>query len=175
MGEKYGYIDREGQVVIKPKFSGYGNFSEGLALISLGKRRQGYIDKTGQIVIPLAESSEGGDFSECLAPVTIRAGLAACGYIDKTGKMVMQANFVGCYGFSEGLAVVHLNDATLNARYIDNTGHVVISTSFSRVSAFRGALAPVYDGGFGVADRGYIVRSGKVVWKPIHRNSPVLY
>ena len=144
---------------------GAGIFSEGLALVELGKRQQGYIDKTGQLIIKLAKRSEGGDFSEGLSPVQMRSGFAGCGYIDKRGQMALEPKYIACGGFSEGLASVRFNESSDRVHYIDKTGRIVIDTSFTLGFAFRGGLASVNAGGAGVP--GYIDRSGNVVWQPI--------
>src|SRR5205814_7895132 len=48
--EKWGFIDKKGNVVINPQFEYVAPFSEGLAAIKVGYR-YGYIDKSGKIVI----------------------------------------------------------------------------------------------------------------------------
>jgi hypothetical protein len=48
-GDKWGYIDKTGQMVIPPKFSGALGFTEGLAAVVTGDK-WGYIDKTGKYV-----------------------------------------------------------------------------------------------------------------------------
>ena len=45
-----GFIDKTGKMVIKPRFTVAGPFSEGLAAFSLGNG-EGFIDKTGKVVI----------------------------------------------------------------------------------------------------------------------------
>ncbi|EIQ8871589.1 WG repeat-containing protein, partial [Campylobacter coli] len=42
--------DKNGKIVIEPKFDGVGNFSEGLARVELNGK-YGFIDKSGKIVI----------------------------------------------------------------------------------------------------------------------------
>ena len=46
---KWGYIDKTGKFVIEPKFEGAYPFSEGLAMVKVGKA-VGYIDKTGRYI-----------------------------------------------------------------------------------------------------------------------------
>lgn len=50
---KWGYIDKDGNVVINPQFGFTWDFSEGLAVVRIGDEKSGkygYIDKTGKIV-----------------------------------------------------------------------------------------------------------------------------
>jgi hypothetical protein len=51
---KYGFINKSGEVVIKPQFHSARDFSEGLAMICVKRKGHylwGYIHKTGRIVI----------------------------------------------------------------------------------------------------------------------------
>ena len=50
MGEKYGYINQSGQVVIEPQYDEAHEFSGGLAPVRVGFRWN-YIDKTGAVKI----------------------------------------------------------------------------------------------------------------------------
>lgn len=47
---RYGFIDRNGKLVIPLNYSNAGNFSEGMAYVSEGGK-YGFIDKTGKVVI----------------------------------------------------------------------------------------------------------------------------
>jgi hypothetical protein len=47
--DKWGYIDKMGNVVIQPQFDYARGFSEGLAEVQVGDKLR-YIDKTGKIV-----------------------------------------------------------------------------------------------------------------------------
>ena len=68
---KWGYIDKNGQLVIEPVFEYASNFAEGLSCVQkIEQGKYGYIDKTGQFVIePIFK--EASDFSEGLATVAI--------------------------------------------------------------------------------------------------------
>jgi len=52
IGDKWGFINEDGQVVIAPIYDDASNFFDGLAVVKIGSK-WGYIDKTGQVVIPL--------------------------------------------------------------------------------------------------------------------------
>lgn len=67
--QKFGYKDKDGNVVVKPQFFEATDFSEGLACVKKGKTGQwAYIDTTGRTVIP-AVFRQAKPFSEGLAAV----------------------------------------------------------------------------------------------------------
>jgi hypothetical protein len=67
---RYGFIDREGNQVIEPRFEFADDFSEGLALVKV-EGKYGFIDASGEFVIEPVYSNALG-FSEGLAPVMVR-------------------------------------------------------------------------------------------------------
>lgn len=79
--DKYGYIDKKGKIVIKPKFKDAQEFLEGLAAVGI-EDESGYIDIRGEIVIEL-KFDDASDFSEGLAKVEFGSA-----YIDKTGRYI---------------------------------------------------------------------------------------
>jgi hypothetical protein len=82
IGNKYGFIDRSGKVVIQPKFDLTFHFSEGLAAVQIG-HKWGYIDRTGKMVIKPKALAQAEDFHHRLALVETKDG--RYGYIDKLG------------------------------------------------------------------------------------------
>lgn len=67
--QKFGYKDKEGNIVIKPQFFDATDFSEGLACVKKGKTScWGYIDTEGRMVIP-AQFRQAKPFREGLAAV----------------------------------------------------------------------------------------------------------
>ena len=71
MAEKYGYIDKNGKVVIEPQFDYAYPFSEGLAHVNKDAK-YGFIDKSGKVVIE-PQFDEAGAFSEGFARVAIES------------------------------------------------------------------------------------------------------
>ena len=85
-GEKFGYADENGDVVIDFMFDEAGDFSEGLAAVCTGDKA-GYIDRDGGWVIePRFDAAYA--FSEGVAVVEIGGKY---GYIDRTGRTVLPA------------------------------------------------------------------------------------
>jgi hypothetical protein len=171
---KWGYLDKTGKLIIPFKFDGAGDFSEGLAAVSL-KEKTGYIDKTGKFVIP-PQSYAGHSFSEGLAIVVLgpfdQKGerlLYKYGYINRSGNMVIQPReaeslkwlsyYYKALAFSEGLAAVEQKD---KSGYMDKVGRQVIPARYNDVQHFSEGLAAVM-----IEDKyGYIDRSGKMVIPP---------
>lgn len=180
--KQMGFINREGQVVLKlygihPDTEGYG-FRGGLARVyarspfywhqflnprSWGKKSWGFIDKTGKQVIPL--KYDGAlEFSECLATVWIKG---RAGVIDTKGRMIVEPHFSSIRPFSEGLAVIQdgeIVSPSTRYGYVDKTGKVVIRPQFSSADDFREGVAVVQVQESG--KKGYIDQTGTFVIEP---------
>ena len=69
--QKFGYKDKEGNVIIKPQYFEAADFSEGLACVKKGKTGSwGYIDTSGKTVIT-PDFKQAKPFHEGLAAVLI--------------------------------------------------------------------------------------------------------
>ena len=105
VGGKWGYINKEGKMVITPQFDAALDFLEGMAMVLVGDK-VGYINKEGEMVInPQFDSALS--FSEGMASVLVGDKM---GYINKEGKMVINPQFVFFMSFSEGLAYTKVGD-----------------------------------------------------------------
>lgn len=154
--KKWGFMDREGKIVIPFQFEYASPFSEGLAQVRVGSGREskiGFIDSRGAPMIP-PKYHEAGNFSEGLAPVAFTTDKTKpcvdCstfdwnmqwGFIDKTGRMAIEARFRNAREFHEGLAAVQ--DDSGKWGFIDPAGALVISFSFNYATYFFEGLAPV--------------------------------
>lgn len=91
VSHRYGYIDRNGRIVIPAQYEYARPFSEGLAAVEFPGTEGGtpslwgYIDTNGKTVIPPTFSAQPGDFSEGLAIVTKRSKKQTV--IDRNGKV----------------------------------------------------------------------------------------
>jgi WG containing repeat len=102
---RWGFVTREGQMVVAPKFFSVGPFFRGVARVTLevdGKRKDGFINPRGKLVIA-PEFDEAGDFREGAAPVRLSR---KWGFIDPKGHFIVSPEFQGAGEFHEGLAVV---------------------------------------------------------------------
>ncbi|EOK5664246.1 WG repeat-containing protein, partial [Campylobacter coli] len=101
---QWSFLDKNGEIIAKPKFD-YGEyFSEGLAGVKLNGK-YGFIDKSGKIAIE-SKFDGVGNFSEGLAAVGLNG---KWGFIDKNGEFAIKPKFDDIWDFSEGLAKVKLN------------------------------------------------------------------
>ena len=194
---EWGYVNRAGKVVITPKYSFAGPFSEGLAAVCSDDAKWGYIDTKGRVKVPLRYNS-AGSFSEGLATVRVHH---KWGYIDRNGREVIPIRLkYNCGSFSDGRVLVieggkwgYLDTrgervipaiyddafpftqglaAVLKSGkwgYINRKGGYVISPRFNRAQAFREGLAAVsLDGQLW----GYVDRKGNTVIKPAFEKAP---
>lgn len=165
---KVGFIDKQGKMIIKPKFQATMGFKDGLAEVLI-KGKIVFIDRTGKVVIA---PTKGYDINCCHyseGMTTVITKDRKYGYINKNGQIVIEARFHGAKVFSEGLAAVNLwsDGITYSGGkwgYIDKTGKVIIDFKFDEAEPFFGGLALV--GNPYAGETGYIDKTGKYIWKP---------
>ena len=156
--EKWGYINRQGEVVAPATFERAWRFHEGRGPVMVGGK-YGFVDATGAIVIEPSYDF-AGDFYDGLAAVKIGE---KWGYIDPTGKLVIPATFDGASDFSEGFSAVQAGDV---AYYIDKTGKkaMELPEDVRQFGRFSEGLAGVWIGE--TNGWGYIDTQGNVVIPP---------
>ncbi len=91
-GEKYGYLDINGDIAINPQFDSVSDFSEGLACIGVKNgddMKYGYIDTSGNYIVD-AQYDDALDFVDSIA--LVRSG-DYVGVIDKEGNYVMNPQY----------------------------------------------------------------------------------
>lgn len=142
-GDKFGYINNTGKVVINPQFDAAGNFSDGRALIVF-ERKAGYIDNVGKTVIS-PQFDAAGEFAEGFAQVVIGDKV---GYIDKTGRISISPQFEDAGSFTkDGLAKVKLGGVW---GFINKQGFFVVNPQYQDVFDFSEGFAAVeVDGKWG--------------------------
>ncbi|MBU4233778.1 MAG: WG repeat-containing protein [Proteobacteria bacterium] len=159
---KFGFINRQGTLIIPLQPFGEVFFSEGLLAVPDDLGKWGFRDATGKWVIP-PRFDAACCFYEGLAFVAVKEKY---GFIDKTGKLVIPLRYEGVEkGFSEGLAAVEVQGKW---GYIDKQGKMVIPPKFDRPWPFKGGLAEVIQG----ETEGYIDRNGKFIWPPGQLQEP---
>lgn len=181
---KYGFIDRNGKVVIPFRFDplrehhgfirALSHFSEGRASVRIGNHF-GYIDTKGNIVVA-PQFIVAEPFSEGLA--SVRSETRA-GYIDRSGRWVISVHDRGrlASSFKEGLAAVPFKiNGSSKMGYINRRGKVVIPPRFDYAEEFIGGIARIYESR-GQTEAwqsafGYIDKTGKYIWEPHSKGQP---
>jgi hypothetical protein len=131
-GERYGYVDQLGKLVVKPRFTRAEEFNEGLAAVQVGGKpnedgvvtggRWGFIDKQGKFVIQ-PRFGEASSFMEGRAAIKQKG---KWGYINKEGKITVPTIYNSVSPYHRGLAQVFIgNKQSGRLGYIDLGGHYI--------------------------------------------------
>jgi hypothetical protein len=155
-GGRWGFFEKDLNVVAPPTLSWAENFSEGLARVqpegealSFGGE-WGFMDRSGRIAIAsklkhLVYGEEHfGEFRDGLAMIESDEN-SEVGYIDKNGKVVIPPSFGLSWGFSEGLAAAQSSKENLFG-YIDKQGLWIIKPQFKIAFSFVDGLARTQTG-----------------------------
>ncbi|MFD1552541.1 hypothetical protein DNU06_17075 [Putridiphycobacter roseus] len=154
---KWGYINSQGDRIIKCQFNKAQRFQEGLATVLIDNL-WGCIDTNGTIIIaPQFQFISG--FSDGLSLVILNdVSLKQKAFIDRTGKVAFKTNYHPQGNFNNGRALVKVNDEIC---YIDKKGKIVINTDYPYGTAFCEGIAKVWTGD----SSKYIDTSGQIVFK----------
>ncbi|WP_158588729.1 WG repeat-containing protein [Butyrivibrio sp. X503] len=137
---KYGFIDAKGEYAIPPIYDYADEFSDGLAQVALGEKRE-YVDTEGTVVL----EKEGGYFHEGFASIKNESGKEA--YMDKNGELITDYDYDIAYPFYNGYAIATI-DGLDGA--IDTKGEIIIEPKFKNLGLFSedGLAALKGDNGF---------------------------
>jgi len=163
-GQKFGFINRSGAVVVAPKYDRVGEVHEGRISVHMGLH-SGYIDLSGEVVIePKYDSA--GNFRDSRAIVRVGDKYSL---IDPSGKLIADIPYRVLGEFHQELLRVQANNLVdgagkkLPARtgFVDRQGKVVIPELFAAASEFPDDPADLPAG----LDKDwcYFDRTGKIV------------
>lgn len=173
IGNKWGFINLLGQLVIAPQFEPdldeyredryEGIFRSGLALVKLNGK-YGYIDHSGKLAIP-PKFDKAKPFQDDRARVAMNG---KWGLINQRGEFVAAPRFQELEMFYEDRAVASLDGKLFG--FIDRSGKLSIAPQFNEAQRFSEGLACVKKAvqvdGKTTWLWGYIDRSGQFVIKP---------
>ena len=122
VGDKYGYVDKQGTLIIKPQYDNASPFDQGLAQVAR-LDKYGLIDRTGKVVVPL-EYDHITYFHEDRARAFDQKGRYAI--IDRSGRLLTPFMFLPHEGedfaFHGGLAYVEWEEGN---GYINREGKFI--------------------------------------------------
>jgi hypothetical protein len=170
---KWGFADKSFRFVIQPRFDWAEGFSEGRAVVQVG-RKWGFIDESGKVVIQ-PKYDLAWRFSDGLARVrydipngtvmTVEGEQTAYrykyGYVDKDGNEVIPPQFGEATYFAEGFALASPPNSELLG-IIDKGGNFVRAPEYEDGDEFHEGLAAVSVGG----KSGYVDTNGGWVIAP---------
>lgn len=162
-GNRYGYVDRTGKVVVPFVYHRAGCYEGGVAVVADSNKNWGYIDKKGKYVVKPAYSY-AATFSEGVAWVVPRNGAPTL--IDKNGveKYILK-DAQSAEMYSDGMAAYSILTPEGELwGFVDKNGKVVLPPQYSAVSYFSGGLCAVMNS---TGSWGYINKKG--VLKIEHR------
>jgi hypothetical protein len=167
IGGKWGYINRQGEMVIQPQFKEAREFRNGHAIVvdqfAVGdheRKMYAVIDTLGRIIM----QSFNGSFtyySEGLGIYTEKDknGKKVYGFVDSTGAVVIPAKYEDATGFYDGLCAVKEKG---KVGYINKKGEWVIQPAYDWGGGFKFGTALIIENN----KYGIINREGKMVWGP---------
>lgn len=129
--KRYGYINKDGSVFIKPSLIDATYFTEGLAYI-YDENRRGYIDTNGVMQISLKDGEVGYPFSEGYASISNKE--YKVGFIDKTGKKVLPFDYQEPAYFVGGLAKANIDGVV---GLMDKTGKLIVEPTYHELNKFN--------------------------------------
>jgi len=158
VGEKWGYMNAEGKMVIPAKYDDANDFNDGFASAKVGEKYFVLDAKGKEYAVDAAGVNDIRAFNEGLAP--IRTTDKKFGFVGGDGKVVIQPQYQTVGYFKNGLAWAKSADGKLG--YIDTKGEWVIKPQFDAGKEFdkESGLARVKTG-----DKwGYVNKSSEMMY-----------
>ncbi|MCX7820469.1 MAG: WG repeat-containing protein [Brevinematales bacterium] len=163
-GKKWGYCDRNKNIVIECKYDEAKRFVGSYAEVTL-KEIKLYLNSKGEIVKKPEELIEKTKTEGDQINYEVYEENGLYGFKDKNGNIIIKPIFEKAFRFSEGLAPVRKNKKW---GYINNKGEVVIPFKYDMAALFKDGLALVrFDG-----EEGFIDMNGTEYWEDINYNPP---
>ena len=122
----YGLKDKNHNIIVKPQYRTFLNFSEGLAFV-IGDSFQGYIDTNGNQLIRLGKQYYGRSFQNSSASFSLTPSLnnnfiSKWGSINRQGKIIIEQKYDWLSKYSNGRYRVPQDSSTL---ILDSNGQLI--------------------------------------------------
>jgi len=171
---KWGYMDIEGNTIIKPQYDSASYFTDNKAVVTIeGKNsdKYGYINKNGDIVVPIiydwaAPYSNGLYFVKKMKNPQADHGGETWIYMNDNGEVVLQLtdkDFYLVWPGNGGLSNVAKDAAPGSWGCIDITGDYIIKPQYSGLGYFCDGLAWFRNVGGRDSKFGFINKENEIV------------
>ncbi len=133
----YGYINLEGKFVIEPKYTGAGNFIDGLAIVNKDYK-YGIINKKGEVILP----TEHGLIYRGPGPVfMVSNGANGFQLYDATGRLVNDQRYKSAKAFEDGFFAVQTEEG---GNFLRPDGTLLLKPGvYSSTNSFTNGYAAV--------------------------------
>lgn len=151
--KKYGFINKNVEMVIPPQFEDAASFSENVARVTVdngGREMLGFLEKDGKFLlsprfdVDFDYLRNSRDFSDGLAGIApllpTTTDLPFYVFIDKAGKIVFSTSSIDVGNFRDGLAFYYDSEVGKYG-YVDMSGNIIISPRFERAMDFSEGVA----------------------------------
>jgi len=138
----YGYINREGEIVIQPKYYRATDFSDGLAIVEIDRLSDLWacINTNDELLFTVNADYFIRGFSEGYANVDSKDGYF---YIDRNGNKVFDKTFFYAHSFHNGYAIVKHNYQNTKNSVINKKGEIVLDSLYDFTSDFNNGYAKI--------------------------------
>lgn len=163
----YGFINEEGEFIVKPSYEKAFTFSDGYGLVKLFSGREEYLFLNQKGQNSFRKTFQGArSFFEGMAAVRDEGGL--WGFINTYGEYIVKPRYEEVDDFADGMARVMQKSKW---GYIDNAGNEVVIPQFNCANNFAEGLALVGQFvNYHYTQFSYIGKTGKVAFQ-INRES----
>ena len=142
--DRAGLVDKEGSIVIEPKYDNIEYMSNPSYLKVFNDDRYGVVDVNGRIIVPV-EYDYVGDMSEDIIIVR-KQGMYGC--FDRNGRMIVPMDYEEIREYVGGMARIRVKD---RFGFIDTKGEVVVAPFSDEVENFsEGCALVTIKGKFGL-------------------------
>ncbi|MBQ2541326.1 MAG: WG repeat-containing protein, partial [Paludibacteraceae bacterium] len=155
--KEYGYLDKDGKVVIPEQFAGAAAFADGIAVVADKNARYGVIDKKGNFLIDYQKKSLSNLGEGRVA--FYNSSTSKYGVWDKNGNEIISAKYDDIEPFTCGLALVEKNG---KGGFISPKGEEVIPCRYASSGFF-------YD------DVAWVRKSSDSRWEIINKKGETLF
>lgn len=138
----YGYINRDGEIVIQPKYYRATDFNNGLAIVEIDRLSDLWacINTNDEILFTIKADYFIEGFSEGFAVTSYKNDYF---FIDRNGNNVFNKTFYYANNFHNGFAVVKLNSQNRNISVINKKGEIVLDSLYNFISDFNNGYAKI--------------------------------